>query len=308
MTKSRLLRSSFAVLLLGLLSNASLAQRFYPNPRLKRGVTLAYQIEVTGSRFTQVESRMVTPLAPPTESLNAICLLQAHVDEATPSGFRLKTYLSDKSPVRTPLDPAPSKSSGAPDKLVEVSVTLTGAASQIKGLDQLSAPLRNAWTTWLNRFTTSMTFPKSGVRRGQRWQTSEPETALSPIAALSWERKYQYVKQDTCPSLDHAAKPDSCVVVFVRAQLKQKSSAKEATPPDYKLRGLTTAGTAAGANETVLYISAATGLLFRSTEDAEQIMDAAVGLKDGSNQVRYLIRAKSHSQIQLLPDVPQDIR
>lgn len=308
MTWSRLLPPSFVALLFLSLTNVSLVQRFFPTPRVKTGATLVYQIEVRGSRSTQVESRLVTPQAPPSESLNANCLLQVHVDEAGPAGFRLKTYLSDRSPARLAQDSSRSEGGAAPDKLVEVFVSLNGAASEIKGLDQLSAPQRNAWTTWLNRFTSSMTFPTSGVRRGQRWQASEPETAPSPIAALSWERKYQYVKQDSCPSLDRAAKPDSCAVVFVHAQLRQKSSAKDATPADYKLRGLTTVGTAAGTNETVLYISATTGLLFRSTEDAEQSMSATVALKDGSNQVHYLIRAKSHSQIQLLPDIPQDVR
>ena len=45
-----------------------------------------------------------------------------------------------------------------------------------------------------------------------------------------------------------------------------------------------------------------------SIEDVQQSMDVTVALADGSNQVRYLINAKSRLQIQLLPDVPQDIR
>src|SRR5262249_40125198 len=117
----------------------------------------------------------------------------------------------------------------------------------------------------------------------------------------------EYAKQDSCPGLDGKT-PQSCAVVFVQARLRQKSSPKNTTPSDYKLRGLATAGTAKGANETVLYVSAKTGLLVRSTEDGEQSMDATVALADGSNQVQYIIHAKSHSQIQLLPDAPQDVR
>jgi len=104
------------------------------------------------------------------------------------------------------------------------------------------------------------------------------------------------------------ASPGMCAVILVQAQLRQGSPANRSTPPDFKLRGLATRGTASGANETVQYISTASGLLIRSTEDVQQSMDVTVALADGSNQVRYVINAKSRLQIQLLPDVPQDIR
>jgi len=65
---------------------------------------------------------------------------------------------------------------------------------------------------------------------------------------------------------------------------------------------------ASGTNETAQYISTASGLMMRSVEDIQQSMDVTVALADGSNQVRYVINAKSRLQIQLLPDVPQDIR
>src|SRR5262249_15114543 len=154
------------------------------------------------------------PQAPPTESLNATCLLQVHVQEARPSGLRLKTYLSEKSP-----SPPPETLSGAdnatsdkatPDKLIEVFVSATGAASEIKGLDQLSSAQRNAWPIWLNRFTAPMTFPKSGVRPGRRWRIDEPETATSPIAELSWERKYEYAKSGPCLGFDRPPTQNSC--------------------------------------------------------------------------------------------------
>jgi len=228
----------------------------------------------------------------------------------------LKTYLSEKASALS-RGAALSDTESRPDKLVEVSISPDGSASNIRGLDQLSPSQQLAWNSWLSRFTSSMTFPKAGVHRGQRWETSEPERAASPIGGLSWKRKYEYVKQEPCePSADQAAKGKAyksqpaanlCAVVFVRAQLQQKSSAKDATPPDYKLRGLTTHGIATGTNETILYISMITGIMVRSTEDVQQSMDATVGLEDGSNQVRYVIEATSHTQIQLLPDVPQGV-
>ncbi len=40
----------------------------------------------------------------------------------------------------------------------------------------------------------------------------------------------------------------------------------------------------------------------RSTEDAGQSMDVTVALTDGSNQVRYTLKARSRSEIRLLPE------
>jgi hypothetical protein len=51
-----------------------------------------------------------------------------------------------------------------------------------------------------------------------------------------------------------------------------------------------------------------TGLLVRSTEVIQQKMDSTVALADGSNRIRYLIEAKSRSQLELLPDVPRNVR
>jgi hypothetical protein len=119
-------------------------------------------------------------------------------------------------------------------------------------------------------------------------------------------KKYQYVRDEPCGS-SAATSAAPCAVILVQAQLRQKSPPDKATPEDFKLRNLVTRGTASGSNETILYISRATGLLVRATEGAAQSMDATIALADGSNQVRYLMNAKSRSVILLLLDSPQDV-
>jgi hypothetical protein len=292
------------------------AQRLPSVPSLQPGQALVYRLNLSGSRSTKVESRLTTPQSPPREDLNAQGLIQIEVAEAGAKGFRLKTYLSDRS--AHPSSNAPERQASSPDKLVEVFIASDGIASQIKGFADLGPAQQIAWTAWLNRFTSLMTFPKRGVRPGQRWKISEQEASPSPIAGLFWERRYEYVKQEGCESpakgpagggVDHSRpSADTCAVIFVHAQLGQKSSPKDSTPRDYRLRGLKTAGAASGTNSTILYISLKTGLLVRSTEEIEQEMDATVALADGSNRVRYLVEAKSRSQIELLPDVPREIR
>ena len=299
------------VVLLSLAATAPVeAQRLPSVPILQAGQALVYRLDLTGSRSTQVQSQVSTPQSPPREDLNAQGLIQVEVAEAGAKGFRLKTYFSSRSSAHAL---APS-----PDKLVEVSVAPDGTASEIKGFADLGPAQQIAWTAWLNRFTSLMTFPKPGVRLGQRWRVSEEEASPSPIAGLFWERRYEYVKQEGCdfpgkgPAGSGAghSRPfaDTCAVILVHAELRQKSSPKNTTPQDYRLRGLKTAGAASGTNSTILYISVKTGLLVRSTEDIQQKMDATVALVDGSNGVRYLIEAKSRSQLELLPDVPRDVR
>jgi hypothetical protein len=295
----------------------ALAQRLPTSPGWRPGQVLVYQLELSGSRTTRAESRVIAAQPAPSVSLNALCLLQVHVEEVTGSGLHLKTYLSEKNPARAS-QPGAAENSSSPDKLVEVFISFNGSASQIKGLDQLSAPQQLAWSAWLSQFASPLTYPKPGIEKGRRWQASEAETAPSPIAELSWRRKYEYVRQEACPLAEQSspsskndksiASREICAVILVQAQLRQGSPANRSTPPDFKLRGLATRGTASGTNETVQYISTASGLIMRAIEDVQQTMDVTVALANGSNQVRYLINAKSRMQVQLLPDVPQDIR
>lgn len=305
---------SFALLTFA--APSSVSQRLRLVPHLRSGQTLFYRIDFSSSRKMQTESRVTTSPFPSGESLNVSALLQVEVIEATAAGFRLKTYYSEREPARSTANASKAESSAASsaDKVVEVSIAADGTASQIKGFDQLSPAQQFVWNDWLGRFTSSMTYPKGGAHPGQKWESSEPETAASPIAGLVWSKKSEYVRDERCAASaeplksgtdNSSAISDFCAVVLIRATLKQKSSSKNSTPEDYKLRNLRTRGTASGQNESILYISGASGLLVRSTEDAQQSMDVFVELADGSNRVHNSLDAKSHSEILLLPDSSQ---
>jgi len=129
----------------------------------------------------KTESNVASPQFSPSTSVNASGLLQVEIVEVTPAEFRLKTYYSERDSSSAP----PQSSASAADKVVEVAIAANGSASQIKGFDQLSLPQQFAWNDWLGRFTSFLTFPKTGVSAGQKWDAIEPETAPSPIAGLS---------------------------------------------------------------------------------------------------------------------------
>ncbi len=63
-------------------------------------------------------------------------------------------------------------------------------------------------------------------------------------------------------------------------------------------------GTAQGKNQIISYFSLKTGLVVRSTEDANQSMNLTVSKTDGSNQVHYGIEAESHARVLLLANAP----
>ena len=277
------------------------AERIRLTPQLHAGQVIFYQLDFVGSRTTKVESPVSTPPLPPLGNVSASCLLQVNVARVDARGIRLKTYLSEKTTA------SPNASGAAPDLVIEVLVAPNGATSEIKGLEQLTAAQQFAWTGWLARFTSSWAYPKAGIHRGEKWHGSEPETTPTPLAKLVWLKKYEYVRDEPCAA-SAASGASLCAVILVRAHLYQKSPPDEATPEDYKARHLVTRGTTNGSNETILYISRATGLLVRATESAAQSMDATIALADGSNQVRYLMDAKSRSLILLVPDSPHDVR
>jgi hypothetical protein len=86
-------------------------------------------------------------------------------------------------------------------------------------------------------------------------------------------------------------------VIQTTATLKQKSPPRDTTPEDFKLHQLRTSGTASGTNKTLLYISLQTGLLIRSSDQADQTMSVTIAKSDNSNRVHYDIHAKSRTEI-----------
>jgi len=309
-------RAFLLIAVLAIATPFSFSQRLRLAPRFRAGQILFYRIDFNSSRNMNTAGPVNSPQLPPSSTLAATGLLQVEIVSAGAAGLHVKTYYSERNPPAASSQSQESQThdSSPSDKMIEVSIAANGTASQITGIDQLSPAQQFAWNDWLGRFTSSMTFPKAGVHASQKWEASEPETDPSPIAALSWTKKYQYVRDEPCLSDQHSQKAGQaaslpnvrvCAVILVQSVLRQNSSPKNSTPDDYKLRNLNTRGSAAGKNETILYYELSSGLLVRSTEDAQQAMDVLVALTDGSNSVRYTLDAKSHSDILLLPDSPQ---
>jgi hypothetical protein len=149
----------------------------------------------------------------------------------------------------------------------------------------------------------------------EKWNSTEAEKSPAPIAGLRWLRQSTYVRDEPCGAVQLTvqgsvapsdAEAETCAVILTTATLNQDSKEKNATPEEFKLHELHTAGTARGANRIITFISLKTGLLMRASEEATQQMNVTVAKADGSNRVHYDVNAKSHSEVVLVVQTALD--
>jgi hypothetical protein len=292
-----------------------------PFPRLQAGQTLAYQISYHSDKQVNTKSSLIvaTPADSAKIDVNALLRLeilgvQAQGDRAIIRARTKFEILDSDSHFKTPGIEPPSTRAQKQDeegKLVEFTILPNGRLDQLTGLDALSPDQQQAWQEWVSRFLLGAELRAPSIRIAQKWNSAEAEKSPSPIAGLRWTRQSTYVRDEPCHGLQLTAQgsvapsdaePETCAVILTTAVLNQASSEKNATPQDFKLHELRTAGTARGANRIITYISLKTGLLVRATEEATQEMNVTVAKTDGSNRVHYDVNAKSHSEVvQVVP-------
>jgi hypothetical protein len=310
---------AFALLLT---SSPTFAQKTLPPPTWKPGESVFYRVHLKISRDIKAKSALSLPQSPTDADLDIQGILQveplASAAPATTGAVRLRTwFLSLVSDIgilprgQKPQPPAQSSAS-ADDTSIDCTLELNGEIDSIIGLDALVPGQQQAWREWASRFAAPSALQNEKRKRGDKWTAEEPETIPSPIAELRWQKKYQYVRDEPCAALkftraaefERAPNTEPCAVILIISSLVQKSSPQDATPSDYKQRGLRTRGTATGANETILYISRKSGQLIRATQKANQQMDALIALADGSTQVHYDINAKANSSVEFISELP----
>jgi hypothetical protein len=298
-------------------------------PQLRAGQRLTYLLRYHMQKIVKTESRVVTSAGPQNIQNDAQWLIHVEILEVKPQGgratVRAKSWLEtfDSSKLDSTASSSENKQASSPasqgsaaekpgpdSKTVEFTVLPDGRTEGVKGLDALFSEQRDALQLWLRQFAIAGVFPRGKLKRGQKWESTEPEETPAPIAKLYWNKQGTYVRDEPCGTkhLDDSApisnKPVTCAVILTSASLKQKGSPKDTTPGDYKLRDLKTMGAAKGQNETITYISLTSGLVVRVTEDAKQFMDVVIAKADGSNQVHYNIDGGSHTEISLVDSDP----
>jgi hypothetical protein len=296
---------------------SSNCQKGFSPPDWKAGETVFYRIQIRNNRTVRTRSAIALPDVPNELRTEGQGLLGVEILEKRGVGnsaaYRLRTHFTLLNTTigairkgQKPTDEELQRVS-PDDKAIECTLQPDGQIKEISGLEKLEIEQQEAWREWASRFSAVYGIPIGKWKRGDKWASQEPETTPSPIAELEWQKKSQYVRDEPCASVQMNSKGDyerakqneACAVIVTTATLVQKSSTKDATPPDYKTRGLHTRGTAKGTNDTTLYISKKTGMLIRSRQEANQEMDVYIALAIGSNQVHYSVTAKGNSTVEL---------
>jgi len=283
------------VLLAAWIGAARSDQRVVLLPQLQAGQVVQYDVHGNVKRHVKTESRVVTMLHAGDVQREVVM----------PMVFTAKEiHVVNRRPVvvaHAEFAPTESDSSGKNASAradIEFTIAGDGQVAKAEGLDDVAPEERLAWQFWLSRFAFGWTLPVEGAKPGDKWRTEEPEQSPSPIAGLVWEKETTYVGNDKCPLIP----AETCASFLTRATLKQKSSAKEATPEDYRLHELRTSGTAKGTDEMVTYISLKSGLVVRATEETQQSMDVTIAKADGTNAVHYTIEASSRFETLLVTE------
>jgi hypothetical protein len=263
-------------------------------PQLHSGQTLTYQIRLRVAKHIRSQSRIATPAPPNLGPVDITRTIRINVLDVAPAGPRAKLVL--RAQIQ---DPAAAAQPAA--KSFEFSIRSDGTVISPKDVDELAPEDADAWRAWLANFAIAWTIPEKGAKLGDKWSAEEPILDM-PLAELHWQKESQYVREEPCPVAQSAG--ERCAVLLTTAILKQHSSPKDATPEDYKSLQLKTMGTATGRNDSFTYISLSTGLIVRSSEDANQSMDVLIAKLDGSNQVHYYVEAKSSTEMLLVPSTP----
>jgi hypothetical protein len=292
-------------------------------PRLQAGQTLAYQVSYHSEKNIKTQSTVIVAAPGDSAKIDVNALLRLDVVSVQARGDRAIIHarttfevLNSDSHLKVPQIEPPDPQLQGQDpkgKVIEFTILPTGRLDQVTGLDGLFPEQRQAWQEWASRFLLAAEFRTPSVHIAQKWNSVETERSPAPIAGLRWIRESTYVRDEPCRAVQLTvqgsvapsdAEPEPCAVILTNATLRQDSNANNATPEDFKLHELRTAGTARGSNRIITYVSLKSGLVIRATEESTQQMDVTVAKADGSNRVRYGVNAKSHSEVVLVVQTP----
>jgi hypothetical protein len=295
-------------LMFGANNSAARSDRIDLFPRFQAGEVVTYRISYQLHKQAQTKSTVTMAPTPGSSPADVQMLLRLQILGVQVERTRLTTRARSSVQILNSETSTFRQNSGAAPRVIAIEFTIlpNGRIDQIKGLDALSADQQRAWQQWTSAFAATATFPTNGIKLAEKWKSEQPERSPSPIANLYWLRESTYLHDEPCrasqltPQGDAVPSPqaaETCAVIQTTATLKQKSSPKDTTPEDFKLHQLRTSGTAAGTNKTLFYLSLQTGLLIRSSDQADQTMQVTIAKADGSNQVHYDIQAKSRTEI-----------
>jgi hypothetical protein len=305
-------------LILVLVFSVAAADRVRLAPKFSPGGTIRYSIASSTKSTGKTTAPIVNPEGGSQSSGSIHMLVRIEVLSLAPDGsVRLRaTY--ENSAAESQAD-ALDLSAGSfasrykrlEGRTFEFTLAPGGAVTNIQDLTAAtSGQSPNAIDpalSWLQNVWPSSSFPKNGVSIGQKWKSERlVEGAL--LSGLTWRGESTYLRNEACGSALRADQSDSpvvpsapalnCAVILTHFEItRQGSTHTDATPDDFRRKGLRTSGTWTGTGESLDSYSLATGLLVSSTQSNTQNMDYQVTSASTGSSIRYIGKVQTQAQI-----------
>jgi len=202
---------------------------------------------------------------------------------------------------------------------IEFTLDPDGKVREVEGLKEVFPDERVAGAArdWLSQLALGAALPPQGIAPGQKWSSEHTPNFATPLARMVWRMESTYLRNEPCrPAGAVEAGPadeadETCGVVLTRFEIAQRSprsAGRDATPEEYRKRGLRTAGKWNGSGESLSYISLRTGWMVSVTQTGSEEIDITIATAAGESRVRYMTRLRTQSHITLIDETPSTSR
>jgi hypothetical protein len=296
-------------------------------PRLSKGQVLRYQISYhrvsTASRTSMVQD----PASAVNSELSLGLGIRLEVVEiAEPEAssaavrpvIRLRATYERAAAMQRTDDPV-ADDSAAEKRFAQLEgksfdCTLDGnGVQECKGTGEDVSGAAEGMRGWLAQVFAAASLPQKGIAPGESWGDEQEAGEEIPLAGLRWVRQFTFLKEEPCRNAEPAAAGgeaqapadgELCAEIRVRSLLVRRDNAKDATPESFRVKGLRTAGSARGANESIIRISMTSGLTVSAGDTGWLTADFTVSTADRERKIHTTSEVKTDSSLSLVRDLP----
>lgn len=297
--------------------SAQQPQRISLIPRFVPGQVLRYQMEFRTVSEAHVAGAVENPQAP--SRVENTVGAQVRLEVLGPAAaaqpcegcVRIRvTYdqvaVATKADVQSPeLAENEAQLKSLEGRSFEFTMTSDGKVREVSGPGELAPSEKKMVEEWMVQLAGGSGIPAAGVLPGEKWTAERPIAA--PLRGVVWRSESTYLRDEPCrtaPAGEVPAAAETCAVILERFEISQREGVGDATPEEYRLRGLRTAGKFLGTGESLAYISLTSGWVMSVTQQGAEETDLTMTSVDDNSQVRYTGRIRRQSSMTLLPSAP----
>jgi hypothetical protein len=303
--------------------SSGIGQRLVLTPKYAPGQVIRYQLENTTTTESHRGGAVRDPQGSGTLSVNWSAIVRMDVlsmvkdAQGQPTGSVRMRSKYEKSVAKAASGSYDPEVEGLEEqyralegKTFEFTLDAAGNVSDVKGFEGVEGKAgAEQVKKWLGQLSATAAAPSGGIIVGQTWSSEQP-ILTAPLAGLVWRSHSTYLRNEPCQPANSAGAAgasagETCAVILTKLDLAPQKPGRDATPEDYRKRGLRTAGTWEGTGDSLSYISLRTGHLISVTQSSSEQMDFTVSSVEGEDRLNYQGSVKSHSHLALLPSTKQ---